>query len=73
MQFSQKQLSIIGIVAISSFMGTFLISSVNIALPEIEKSFELNAVSLSWVITAFLLATALFLLPVGRLADLRGV
>jgi len=73
MQFSRKQVSIIGIVAISSFMGTFLISSVNIALPEIEKSFGLNAVSLSWVITAFLLATALFLLPVGRLADLSGV
>ncbi len=54
-------------------MGTFLISSINIALPAIEKSFRLGAVSLSWVVTSFLLATAMFLLPAGRWGDLRGV
>lgn len=54
-------------------MGTFLISSVNIALPSIEKSFGMDAVRLSWVITAFLLATAMFLLPVGRWGDLTGI
>ncbi len=73
MQWSNKQISIVAIVAFTSFMGTFLISSVNIALPAIEKSFELNAVTLSWVITSFLLATAMFLLPVGRLGDLTGI
>ncbi|MDA3911806.1 MAG: MFS transporter [Bacteroidales bacterium] len=73
MKYSRKQLSILGIVAITAFMGTFLISSVNIALPAIEKSFGLNAIALSWVITAFLLAMAIFLLPVGRLGDLTGI
>lgn len=73
MKFSKKQLSVIAIVAITSFMGTFLISSVNIALPAIEKTFDLRAVSLSWVITSFLLATAMFLMPVGRLGDLTGI
>jgi EmrB/QacA subfamily drug resistance transporter len=53
-------------------MGTFLISSINIALPAIEKSFGLNAVELSWVITSFLLATVLFMLPVGRWGDTSG-
>jgi MFS family permease len=73
MNWTRKQLSILAIVAITSFMGTFLISSVNIALPAIERSFGLNAVKLSWVITAFLLATAMFLLPIGRWSDLTGI
>ncbi len=73
MNWTKKQLSILAIVAITSFMGTFLISSVNIALPAIEKTFGLNAVKLSWVITAFLLATAMFLLPIGRWSDLTGI
>lgn len=73
MNWTKKQISILLIVATTSFMGTFLISSVNIALPAIEKSFGLNAVKLSWVITSFLLATAMFLLPVGRWGDLTGI
>jgi EmrB/QacA subfamily drug resistance transporter len=73
MHWTKKQLSIIAVAAITSFMGTFLISSINIALPAIEKSFSLEAVKLSWVITAFLLASAMFLLPVGRWGDLRGI
>lgn len=73
MIWSRKQISILAIVATTSFMGTFLISSVNIALPAIEKSFGLNAVSLSWVVTSFLLSTAMFLLPFGRWGDLTGI
>lgn len=61
------------IVATTSFMGTFMISSVNIALPAIEKSFGMNAVTLSWVITSFLLSTAMFLLPFGRWGDITGI
>lgn len=54
-------------------MGTFLISSVNIALPSIAKTYDLNSVSLSWIVTAFLLSTAMFLLPAGRWGDLTGI
>lgn len=73
MEWTKKQVSILIVVAITSFMGTFLISSINIALPAIERTFGLNAVMLSWVVTSFLLATAMFLLPVGRWSDLSGV
>lgn len=73
MNWTKKQISILAIVAVTSFMGTFLISSVNIALPAIEKSFRLDAVTLSWVVTSFLLSTAMFLLPVGRWGDLTGI
>ncbi len=73
MNWTKKQISILAIVAASSFFGTFLISSVNIALPAIEKDFGLDAVTLSWVVTSFLLSTAMFLLPVGRWGDLTGI
>lgn len=73
MNWNKKQISLIAIVAFSSFMSTFLISSINIALPAIEKEFSLDAVTLSWVVTAFLLSTAMFLLPIGRLGDLTGI
>lgn len=65
----RKELSILLVVSITSFMGTFLVSSVNIALPSIESDFSLNAVQLSWIITSFLLATSLFMLPSGSWGD----
>jgi len=73
MNYTKEHISILAIAALTSFMGTFLISSVNIALPSIEKDFGLDAVSLSWMVTAFLLASAILLLPVGRLADSKGI
>ncbi|RUT73433.1 MFS transporter [Ancylomarina longa] len=73
MHWTKSKISIMAIVAVTSFMGTFLISSVSIALPAIEKSFGLDAVELSWVVTVFLLATAMFLLPIGRWGDLKGI
>jgi EmrB/QacA subfamily drug resistance transporter len=47
-------------------------SSVNIALPAIQKEFSTGAVTLSWVGTAYLLAIAVFLLPWGKLSDIYG-
>lgn len=72
MAWTNKQISTLLVVAVTSFMGTFLISSINIALPAIEKTFSLDAIGLSWVITSFLLATAMFLLPVGKWGDASG-
>lgn len=67
-----RELSTLLVVSATSFMGTFLVSAVNIALPTIEKNLSLTAVELSWIITAFLLATALFMLPAGAWGDRRG-
>lgn len=69
---SNAQRSILTVAILSSFLGPFLISSINIALPSIEHEFGLNAVALSWIVTSYLLSSAIFLLPIGRLADLAG-
>jgi len=58
--------------ALSAFLGTFMGSSVNIALPTIGRRFDMNPMSLSWVQTSYLLAAAVFLIPFGRLADMFG-
>nr|WP_321410531.1 MFS transporter [uncultured Carboxylicivirga sp.] len=69
---TRAQKSVLLVAAITSFMGPFLISSVNVALPIIEKQLQLNAVSLSWIITSFLLSSGIFLLPAGKWADSLG-
>jgi len=60
------------VVTLSSFLTPFTGSSVNIALPSIGSEFAMDAVLLSWVQTAYLLAAAMFLVPFGRLADIHG-
>jgi len=60
------------IASMSSFLTPFTGSSVNIALPSIGTELKLDAVALGWVATAYLLAAAMFLVPFGRFADIRG-
>src|SRR5665647_599939 len=69
---TDTQKAVLTVATLTSFLGPFLISSVNIALPAIEKEFALNAVTLTWIVTSYLLSSAIFLLPIGRLADLKG-
>lgn len=44
----------------------------NIALPAIAKEFSMDAITLNWVTTSYLLSTAVFLLPLGKVADIKG-
>lgn len=68
---SLKQTTL-AVAMLTAFMGPFLISSVNIALPHIQQAFGADAVLLSWVATAYLLSMAATLVPVGRIADRWG-
>lgn len=63
---------ILFIAIISSFITPFDGSSVNIALPSIGEEFSLDAVTLSWITTAYLLSIAILLVPFGKLADIFG-
>jgi len=60
------------IAALSSFLTPFTSSSVNIALPSIDRELSLTAISLSWIATSYLLAASIFLVPFGRLGDIYG-
>jgi EmrB/QacA subfamily drug resistance transporter len=60
------------IATVSSFLTPFMLSSINVALPAIGREFQADAVLLSWVATAYLLAAAIALVPFGKLADIHG-
>jgi len=60
------------VTTLSSFLTPLAASAVNIALPSIGKEFGMDAISLSWVATAFIVTAAMFLVPFGRLADIYG-
>jgi EmrB/QacA subfamily drug resistance transporter len=60
------------IISLSSFLTPFTLSSVNVALPTIGREFAVDAITLNWIATAYLLSSAMFLVPFGRLADIKG-
>lgn len=57
---------------LASFLTPFMDSATNVALPSISHEFAMDAVTLSWIRTAYLLAAALFLVPFGKIADIYG-
>jgi EmrB/QacA subfamily drug resistance transporter len=60
------------IAILAGFITPFDGSAVNIALPSMGTEFHMDAISLSWISTAYLLAAALFLVPFGKIADIYG-
>ena len=62
----------LSVVVLSSFLVPFMLSALNVALPAIGAEFAMDAVALGWVVTAFVLAAAVCMLPAGRIADIYG-
>jgi EmrB/QacA subfamily drug resistance transporter len=60
------------VAALAAFLTPFMSSAVNVALPVIAGEFAMDAVSRYWVNIAFLLVAAVFLVPLGKVADLYG-
>ncbi len=60
------------VATLSSFLTPFMGSSINVALPALGKEFNMNAILLAWVATAYLLSAVVFLVPMGRISDIYG-
>ncbi|MDR2504051.1 MAG: MFS transporter [Deltaproteobacteria bacterium] len=56
----------------ASFMGPFMGSAFNLALPRIAEAFSFKAVGLTWFPMAFMLSTAVCQVPFARLGDMFG-
>jgi EmrB/QacA subfamily drug resistance transporter len=69
---SSDKLSVLIAVTLVSFLSPFMGSSINIALPQIGSEFAMDAISLSWIATAFLLTVTILVLPFGKIADIYG-
>jgi len=60
------------VATMASFLFPFMLSAVNIALPSLGRELSLDAVTLGWIATAYLLSSATLLVPFGRIADIYG-
>src|SRR3954469_22037345 len=63
---------ILVICCLAQFMVILDVSVVNVALPSIRNDLGFSAVDLQWVVNAYALTFAGFLLLGGRAADLLG-
>jgi len=63
---------LLAVTMVSNFFNPLMGSAVNIALPDISAEFSLDAVGMSWVTMSYLLASAVFLVPFGKIGDILG-
>jgi MFS family permease len=49
-----------------------MVAALVVALPAIADEFSADAVTLGWLTTVFFLSAAVFLVPLGRIADMHG-
>jgi MFS family permease len=59
-------------ILLSAFTTPLMLSAVNVALPSIANDLSMNVVLLSWIPMAYLMASAMFVLIFGRIADMVG-
>src|SRR4030042_5209736 len=60
------------VTTLASFFMTFMGSAINIALPRIGAEFDMDVITLGWISTSYMLASAALLVPFGRIADIQG-
>lgn len=60
------------VATFAAFLTPFMGSALNVALPSIARDFNADAIPINWIATAYILATAIFLLPFGRIGDIAG-
>ncbi|MDC9719341.1 MAG: MFS transporter [Gammaproteobacteria bacterium] len=59
-------------VGLVMMLCSLALSSVNIAVPNIAEDLQASAMAVSWIPVAMLWGNVVFLLPIGRLADMVG-
>jgi len=69
---SPDKTSALVVTTLGTFVITFMASALNIALPTIGNELSMDALSLSWVTTSYLLISVMLVVPFGRIADIYG-
>ena len=68
----RRRKTIVACCCLGQFLGVLDVSIVNVALPSMRADLGFSTAGLQWVVNAYTLATAGFLLLGGRAADLFG-
>jgi len=61
------------IATLATFLTPFMGTSLIVALPTIANDLAVNAILLSWISTAYILTSAMFAVPFGKIADIYGM
>lgn len=68
----REQKATLFVAVTTAFATTFAASALNLSIPAIGIEFGFNAASVGWLVTGYVLASAVLAVPFGRLADLTG-
>lgn len=60
------------VAVLTAFLTTFSASCMNMSVPNMESDFQVSAVAIGWVITAYIITTAAMSVPFGKIADAKG-
>ncbi|MBN1772926.1 MAG: MFS transporter [Deltaproteobacteria bacterium] len=60
------------VATLASFLFPFMGGAAHVAVPAIGAEFRADAATLNWIVTAFIVVSAMGALPFGRLADIVG-
>lgn len=63
---------LVAVIAITSFIGTFDVTGVNVVLPQMASELHVDAAAVQWVSLGYLLPIAALALPAGRWLDTVG-
>ena len=71
-QMKNQKNTVLIIVSFAVFIIPLMGISVNVALPSIGADLNVDAVLLNWIVTAFVMGSAIAVVPFGRVADIYG-
>jgi EmrB/QacA subfamily drug resistance transporter len=60
------------LISVSSFISAFSGSAFTLAAPTMALELSINTTELSWIVTIYILATAMLQIPFGKIADNYG-
>lgn len=66
------ELKILLVLGLATFIVPFMGSALNLALPEISRTFSMSAVTLTWFNNIYIISTAIFQMPAARISDIFG-
>ena len=69
---SREQKTTLLVAVTTAFLTTFMSSSLNLSIPNIEKEFTAGAAVVGWVVSVYMFAVSAINVPIGKVADSVG-
>lgn len=69
---SKEQKVTLLVTVTTAFLTTFMSSSLNLSIPNIEKEFSTGAAVVGWVVSVYMFAVSAINVPIGKVADRVG-